>query len=160
MSVPLFPEVQIVLRKRLLGGFVVLAMVGAPIMANAIGSREARHTIEVLDGYHHGCKTTGGWMKRAWRHDPDADGGPEADPNYPGRMWDFRCKVPAASDVPGGIPTATVTLPGATVTVPGPTVTQTVTVTASPSCSDPDSNGDEHSNNHNGNGDDGDEDCD
>jgi hypothetical protein len=152
-------------KRRLIACLVLMGMIAVPVIANAASNQvEVRHTIEVLGSYDHGCKHEGGWMKRAWRNDPDFDQGPEADPHYPGRMWDFRCKVPPTSVVTQ-TQTVVVTVPGGTqtVVVPGPTVTQTVTVTPSttPSpCDDPDSNGDANSNNHNGNGEDGDGDCD
>jgi uncharacterized protein YjdB len=122
-------------RYRVTQALAVLALVASlAIPAFAVSRNEApggvRHTIE-LHGRYEGCKWTGGWAQRVWKHTGTGPG-PERDPNYPGQwMWDFRCKRPVTETV-----TVTVTAPAppsGTVTVTT-TPTPTVTQTPSPSC--------------------------
>ena len=105
-------------KRRTIATLVMVGMFAIP--AVALSKTEApggtRHTIEV-HGQYQGCKWTGGWAQRVWKHTGTGPG-PQRDPNYVGKLWDFRCKRPVIETVT------------ATVTAPGPTTTQTVTSTA------------------------------
>jgi hypothetical protein len=134
-------------RYRFTQALAAVALVGAlAIPAVATLRSEApggmRHTVE-WHGTYDGCRHTGGWAKRVWRHD-GTQPGPERDPNYPGqKMWDFRCKRPVATvtvtqtvSVPapgGGTATVTVTATPTHTQTPSPTTTPSTTPTCEPS---------------------------
>lgn len=113
--------------RRLIAASIMIGMFAVPVVALARTEAPGgvRHTIEV-HGQYQGCRWTGGWAQRVWRHAGTAPG-PERDPNYVGKLWDFRCKRPFITQTV----TATVTVPG------GGGSTHTVTVTPSPSTSPP-----------------------
>jgi len=108
-------------KRRLIAASIMVGLFAVPVVALARTEAPGgvRHTVE-WHGQYDGCRWTGGWAQRVWRHD-GTQPGPERDPNYPGKMWDFRCKRPVA--------TVTQTV---VVTVPGGGSTQTVTVTPTP----------------------------
>lgn len=113
------------LKRRLIALGVMVSMVGVPVVALARTEAPGgvRHTVE-WHGVYKGCKATEGWAQRVWKHTGTGPG-PEADPNYPGRVWDFRCKLPVTVTV---TQTVGVPVPPATVTVTStPTTTPTTT---------------------------------
>jgi len=126
-------------RRRLIAASIMVGMFAVPMVA--LAKTEApdgvRHTIEV-HGQYDGCKWTQGWAHRVFKHEPDGPG-PEQDPNYVGKMWDFKCRLPIVATV---TQTVVVTVPGGgstqTVTVtPTPTPTQTETQTTPPPTCEP-----------------------
>jgi len=118
-------------KRRFIASIVTVGMFAIPVVA--LAKTEApggvRHTIEV-HGQYQGCKWTGGWAQRVWKH-TGTEPGPEADPNYPGKLWDFRCKLPIVPATVTVTQTVSVPVPPATVTV---TVTPSQTPSPSPSC--------------------------